>query len=69
MKITLKINLKNLIISKGYTVKSFAEEVGVARETMHRICSGRDNVYGVVMFKIADLLGRRVDEIWELTRD
>ncbi|MEG6521160.1 helix-turn-helix transcriptional regulator [Desulfotomaculum sp. 1211_IL3151] len=62
----LKIDLKTLIYSNGYNIKSFAQAVGVERETMQRIVAGKPNIHGNVIFTIAKLLGRRPDEIWEL---
>ena len=65
--VRLKIDLKNLIIAKGYSVASFARAVGIHRESMHRIISDEHaDIKGSTMLKIAEMLNLSPTDIWEL---
>lgn len=68
--IKLKVNLKNLIIAKGYTLTSFAKKAGISRQHLHRICDGEHpDIKGSTMLIIAELLNMNPLDIWERTTD
>lgn len=68
--IKLKVNLKNLIIARGYTITDFASEVGISRQNLHRICENfYPDIKGSTMLAIAELLEMNPLEIWELTAE
>lgn len=62
MKNTLKIER----VKKGMTQEALANAIGVSRQTIHSIESGKYSPSAVLVLKICAELGVKVEEVFEL---
>ncbi len=63
----LKNHIKQHRARLNLTQQDLAEKVGVRRQTILALEKGSYGPSGILMFKIARVLGMKVDELFELT--
>lgn len=62
----MKNELKVLRASRQMTQQQLAQQVGVSRQTIHAMETGRYVPSTVLALKVAHVFGRRVDEVFSL---
>ncbi len=62
----MKNELKVLRASRQMTQQQLAQQVGVSRQTIHAMETGRYVPSTVLALKVAHVFGRRVDEVFFL---
>ena len=62
----MKNELKVLRASRQMTQQQLAQQVGVSRQTIHAMETGRYLPSTVLALKVAHVFGRRVDEVFFL---
>ena len=62
----MKNELKVLRASRQMTQQQLAQQVGVSRQTIHAMETGRYVPSTVLALKVARVFGRRVDEVFFL---
>ncbi|CAM1371518.1 helix-turn-helix transcriptional regulator [Tenacibaculum xiamenense] len=62
----MKNNLKKYRKDKGFTQEGFAELLGVSRQTVISVESGRYVPSTVLSLKMAEFLNQKVEDLFEL---
>ena len=62
----MKNNLKQYRKEKGFTQEGFAELLGVSRQTVISVESGRYVPSTVLSLKMAEFLNQKVEDLFEL---
>ena len=65
----MKNELKVLRASRQMTQQQLAQQVGVSRQTIHAMETGRYVPSTVLALKVAHVFGRRVDEVFFLEEE
>ena len=61
----MKNNLRDLRIGRGWTQAEVAERLGISRQAMHALESGKSDPLLPLAFAIGDLFGVPVEQIFE----
>jgi putative transcriptional regulator len=64
----MKNRLKALRIERGWSQTELGERLGVSRQSIHAIESGRFDPSLPLAFRIADLFGMTIEEIFSSSR-
>lgn len=60
----IKTNLTKILVSRGYTHKSFAEKIGKDRTYITRLANGKHMPQVDTVIKILEALNVKFEEVW-----